>query len=106
MNINDLEFVKENKLSELGAEEIIQSEFNYFSTQAYHHLAKCATELWLHLPCVLLQAGFYNPFVTHTHKSKLIGCQAWQYVVILNPLKTSSYFFSPTSVAFMVESWW
>lgn len=70
MNIIDLDLVKENKLSELGAEEIIQNEFNYFSTQAYPHLAKCATELWLHLLCVLLQAGFYNLFITHTHTNQ------------------------------------
>lgn len=62
-------FVKENKLSELGAGEIIRNEFNYFLTQAYPQLAKCATEFWLYLLCVLLQAGFYNPIV-HTHTNQ------------------------------------
>lgn len=33
-NIKDLDFAKENSLSELGAEEIIQTEFNYFPTKA------------------------------------------------------------------------
>lgn len=34
MNINDLDLAKDNNLSELGIEEIIQNEFNCFSTQA------------------------------------------------------------------------
>lgn len=31
-NIKDLDFAKDNSLSELGTEEIIPTEFNYFST--------------------------------------------------------------------------
>lgn len=34
MNINDLDHAKDNNLSELGTEEIIQNELNCFSTQA------------------------------------------------------------------------
>lgn len=44
MNIQVLDFAKDNNLSELGTEEIIHPEVNYVSTQDYPHLAKCTTD--------------------------------------------------------------
>lgn len=43
MNIKVFDFAKDS-LSELGTEEIIPPEFNYFSTQDYPHLAECTIE--------------------------------------------------------------
>lgn len=107
-NINDLDFAKDNNLSELGAEEIIQNEFNCFSTQAYPHLAKCAIEFYSICYWVPLQARVCNAFapkIKQNKNQKWLDVKHDTYAVKLKPLKTFSSFESNLN-SLHADSWW